>query len=138
MLGINPLVVLIASTVSLGLGVLWNSRFVFGRRRTEFSPTSHSDIGNRAGIKYKLPAMLVAEFVIAYTLAYLIALTGSYSLSALFELIFWVWLGFSAAVLLNYVFRGGQPWPIYFINISYHLVSWTTTGLIVIYLSKLL
>jgi L-asparagine transporter-like permease len=138
MLGINPLVVLIACIVSLGLGIFWYSRFIFGRTKIKSSRVSHFDISKKTGIGYKSLIMVIAEFVTAYALAYLIALTGSYSPSVLFELIFWIWLGFSAAVLLSYTLREGQPWSIYFIDIGYHLISWTTMGFIIVYLSNLL
>jgi len=132
--GINLLVVLIAGVASLGLGILWYSRFLFGRKRAESFQIGDTGMDSGMGWGYKLPVMLTAEFAIAYVLAFLIALTGSYSLSALFELIFWIWLGFAAAALLNCVFRERQTWPTYFISISYRLISWMMAGLIIVYL----
>jgi hypothetical protein len=81
-------------------------------------------------------AALAVGLVTAYTLTYLIALTGSYSVLTLLELVFWVWLGFAAVVMFGDVLSGKRSWGRLSADIAFYLATWVMVGLVIVYLPK--
>jgi len=137
--GINLLAVFVAGIVSACLNILWYSRLLFGRKRTEVFKKDSAGVSRAEKEGHKiLLAAPVTECIIAYVIAYLVALTGSYSFLTILELILWIWLGFAVAVLSNCVFREGRAWSEYLISISYRLISWMIMGIIIVYFSRLI
>jgi len=137
MFGVNLLVVLMAGAIGGCLNIIWYSKLGCGRwlrTRTEKERAGADRITK--GYQVVLAAF-ATELVIAFAIAYLVALTGSYSFSTLLELVLWVWVGFSAAVLLQPVFREGQTWAVYFVNVGYRFISWMAMGLAIICFAKL-
>ncbi len=137
--GINLLAVFVAGVIGACLNVLWYSKLLFGRKRTEPFKEDSVSVSQAEKVGHKvLLATPVTECIIAYVIAYLVALTGSYSFLTILELILWIWVGFAVAVLSNCVFREGRSWSEYLISISHRLISWMIMGIIIVYLSKLI
>lgn len=137
MFGVNLPAVLLAGVIGGCLNVVWYSKLGCGRwLRASIGRERVGADRMMRGYQIIL-AVFVTELVIASAIAYLVTLTGSYSFFTLLELVLWVWVGFSAALLLHPVFREGQTWTAYFVNISYRFVSWMAMGLAIIYFAKL-
>lgn len=133
---VDLVVIFSAAIAGICLGIFWYSRVLFGR----WLAGSISFGGTSAGKnkKYKIVFFqTIAELAAAYVLAALIALTGSYSLASLSELILWLWLGLAAAILLETTLREERSWPAYFIHIGFYLADWSLMGLIIINLAGL-
>ncbi len=134
---LNYIVPVIAAVVSMGLGFLWYSPFVFGKRfMKETGMTQESmDEYMKNGGKQKMAK--------TYALVFLFSVITAIIVSALFYsliivglwgyilLAFFLWLGFSFPVALNHVLFGKDTLALLAITSGFQLVSLIFTSLIV-------
>lgn len=135
---LNYIVPIIAAIVSMGLGFLWYSPFVFGKRfMKEMGMTEEecNDEYMKNGGKRKMAK--------AYALVFLFSVITAVIVSALFYSLiiiglwgyiltaFFLWLGFSFPVALNHVLFGKDSLALMAITSGYQLVSLVFTSLIV-------
>ncbi|OGY56406.1 MAG: hypothetical protein A2Y84_01940 [Candidatus Colwellbacteria bacterium RBG_13_48_8] len=126
MLNVSLGAVVVAGLANLILRVVWYSRILGGRWVKRDS---------RSGIsKIYLPDLIIESFMV-YALAYLMALTGSYSFLTLSELALLTGLGFFLAVFLDCAFTEGKTWQWVSIVFSHRLISLFVAGGIIIALT---
>ena len=134
---INYITVIIAAAVSIGLGFLWYSPVLFGKRwmkEMDFTPEGLEELKKTNSAKgmartYTLTSAfaLVTAFVIAALLNSLIVA----SLGGLILLAILLWLAFSMPVLANQVFYGGDSLVLFAINSGYQLAAILLSTLII-------
>ena len=129
------LVIFIAATLGMGIGALWYGP-LFGKQWLRFMGMTKEDMvgAKKSGMVKNYILAFAGEFLTAYVLWYIINLTGSYALSIMTGLIFWLWLGFSAPTALDKVLWERKPWAIFLLNISHGLVKLLAMGFAIIYL----
>jgi len=118
----------------MGFGMLWYGP-LFGKRWSRlmgFSTDKLEEMKKRGMFKISLIAF-ITELITAYVLAYLIALTGSYALPVLVSLIFWLWIGLLVPILVGATLWEGKPIGLLIINMSYHLLTLSIMGLVIVY-----
>lgn len=109
---VNLLAVIIASLLSVLLGTLWYSRFLFG---TSTDKKSEKDLSNTL-------IAIIASVITAYIFAQLIIFTGSITLAQTIRLASSLWLGFVAAIVIQEGTRK-KAWRHHAVHAGYHLVS---------------
>lgn len=125
MIEINYLAILVSGIVSMFLGWSWYGP-IFGKQWMALSgitmpPVITPEIkkGMIRGYVGTLVGALVTAFVLSNVLAAFDAATAANALRVAFI----VWLGFFVPTGLGMVFWEGKPWKLYFIHMSYSLVS---------------
>jgi hypothetical protein len=136
MVEINYLAVVVAAVASMVIGGLWYGP-LFGRQWMAFmgyTPEQCASPEMKAAAKKSYAIMFVGSLVMAYVLAFSIALADialqTSGLSSGLMGGFWNWLGFVAPVLLGAVLWERKPWKLFFLNAAYYLVTLLVMGVI--------
>lgn len=133
-ININYLAVIVAAVTSMFIGALW-----FGvickkqwMKLMNFTEESKEDMSMTANKAYVIAT--VASFVMSYVLAHAVIFGSAYTgIDGVWGGIltgFFYWLGFVAPVTVGMVIWEGKPWKLWFINVSYWLVSLIIMGVI--------
>jgi hypothetical protein len=133
---INLIIVLVAGVVKAVFDLVWRLKVSPSKKQTDHAHIESGDEQRRQWWQGPL-SQIVLGIATAYALAYLIALTASYSARTLSELIFWVWLGFDAPALWSGVLGEKLARRVYFIEAGQRLASLLLAGTIVVLLTKL-
>ena len=134
---INYWTVAIAALLSVGLGFVWYSPWLFGKRfmkETGMTPEKIEEFKRNGGQRrmmknYGLTALfsLVSALVVAGLLNSLIV-TG---ISGLLVFAVLLWLAFSMPVAANHVIFGDDSFVLFLINTGYQLVSIALVTLVI-------
>jgi hypothetical protein len=127
---ISFLTVVIAAIVSIGLGFLWYSPVLFGKKwmkemgyTPEFVEEQKKKTGGQKGMSKTYAVMTLFTLVTAYIVAALLNSLIITNFGGLIYLAVLVWLAFSMPVALNYVLYGKDTKTLFAINTGYQLVS---------------
>ncbi len=128
---VNVLAIIVASIVSMALGMLWYGP-LFGKKWIELMGLSKTDLekSKKKGMTATFVISFVSTLVMAAVLAYLLQMTGNVTAidGAVFGFI--IWLGFLATTLINPVLWESKPWGLYILNGSHYLIALIIIGLI--------
>ncbi len=126
--------ILAAGAASVLIGWIWYHPRVFGAtwmRLANITPEM-AERGKKMMPLYALIG-LCASMLIAYVMNYVGIAFQIYDwVGAVFELALWSWLGFVVPVTLGTVLWEQRPLKLYFINVSYWLVSFIAMALILV------
>lgn len=125
MVDINLIAVLVAAVAAFVIAMAWYSQALFGKAWMQASGKSEADMkrAKEKGMGKTFIIQFVANVVMAYVLAYFVALVGAADFGAGVELAFWLWLGFMAPLMVSSVIWDEKPWKIFFICSGNQLVS---------------
>jgi hypothetical protein len=128
---INFFAVFAASVAHMLIGWAWYSEKLFGKRWRFLMGKGEADAEElrRQGRK-AMAASFLGALVMAYVLGHFVYFVGATNANDGIQIGFWVWLGFVATTGLTTVLFEGRPKGVYFINISYYLVSLIVMGII--------
>ena len=121
---VNYVTVLGAAIASILIGIAWYSHMGFGNKWKKYMgwvPGSEEDM--KKGMAKRYTINLVANFVMAFVLAYFIKILGVTTVSGAIILTLWLWLGFILPTAIGEVLWAKKPWGLYFINVFYSLIS---------------
>ena len=126
---INYLAVLVAAIINFALGGLWYSKVMFANMWVKAMGLSDEEAaelskGAAKAVAFSFVAALVMSLVLAYVIKFANADTFFWGM----ESGFWVWLGFIATTGSASVLFEGKPAKLYFISMSYYLVSLVLMG----------
>ncbi len=133
---LNYVATFVTAIVSMGLGFLWYSPFVFGKRFMKESGMTQESVDEymKNGGKQKLAKTYAATFIFSVLTAIIIsALLYSLVIVGIWgyvSIAFFLWLGFSFPVALNHVLFGKDSFAYLGITSGYQLVSIVITTLI--------
>jgi hypothetical protein len=134
MITVTFLPILFSGVVSVIIGALWYSPFLFGRawvRLNNLTPEQIEKGKSRMPI-FSLLA-LIANMLVAYVMVYFAAAWGVYDWVRAVELGFWAWVGFVVPPMLGMVLWDHRPITLYLINVFYWLVVFVAVALIITY-----
>ncbi len=129
----NYLAIIVAAVVNVIIGSLWYSVLfkkpwvkAMGMNKEEEEKNSK----NMGAGMYVAP--LISAIVTSFVLAWFIHALNVTTLMGGVEIGFLGWLGFTttAQILNSWVFSGGKPKELYFINTGYQLVAYCLMGAI--------
>lgn len=122
---INFWVVLGAAIASMVVGSLWYSPLMFAKPWMRLSGLTEERMNQAKarGMGGLYITQFVASLVMSYVLYHFIFLWDVAGLTELWQMVFWLWLGFIATVLLGSVLWEGRPIRLYLINSLYWLVN---------------
>ena len=136
MFEVTFLPILAAAIANLVLGMVWYHPKIFGTAwmmSAGISPEK-AEMG-----KKKMPMMAatgtLAAMVIAYVMNHLGIAWGVFDWIGAVELGFWIWVGFTAPVLLGSVLWEMKPFKYFLINATYWLVSFILMAVVLVALS---
>lgn len=121
----NYFAVIIAAVASMIAGMLWYSPFLFGNLWLKLSGWdkkrmhSHKSKGMTAHYLLAFVCALITACVLGQFVSFL-AIT---QLITGLQVVFLLWLGFIATVLMGSVLWEGKSWGAYFITSIYYLVN---------------
>lgn len=130
---VNYFALFVAGFVAVGLGFLWYSPFVFGKKWVKASGMSAEKIAQG---KKRMPLGIIGGFLCQLVIGYVLiqfaeaflAVTASDAL----QLAFLAWLGFLAVPSLHAVFWEGKPVAYWAINVGYQLAVFGVMALILV------
>ena len=124
---------LVGTVVSFFLGYLWYGPF-FGTLWNTGMGFSTEDIETRKtkNIQKIVTLNIVSQIITAAVAYNLLNLLGITTIIGAFEIMFLVWLGFSLPISLEPVLWDHKPWNIFFINVSYRIVSYLCIAIAII------
>ena len=127
---INLLAVLVSAIVMQLIGMFWYSKSAFGKSWMQLMGLNEKKINKakKKGMGKLYIISFISSLVLAYILALFIKTSGVRTGGGGATVGFLVWLGFIATVSLGSILWEGKPTKLYFINISYHLVSLLIIG----------
>ncbi len=107
------------------IGMIWYNPKVFGSTWMKLSGIDHKKIdkSKQKGMTSSYLLAFVGSLVLSYVLSFFIDALGYSTISSGAQFGFMVWLGFFATSMLSVVLWESKPWKLYFINVTYHLVS---------------
>ena len=128
----NILAIIVAAVVNVILGSLWYSPVLFAKPWVKAMQMKKDDFeksSKKMGTGMYFPPM-VAALVTAVVLSWFIQQLGAHTFVDGLKVGFLGWLGFTttAQVLNSWVFSGGKPKELYFINTGYQLVAFSLMG----------
>ncbi len=121
----EPIAILISTLVGGGLGALWYSPVLFGNAWMSALGKTQEDLGSPG------PAMAGSIFsclVAACAMDFLVAATGTVTVTAGLGLGCVVGLGVVAMTMLSDALFSGWGWPLYFIQMSYRALYLVLMG----------
>jgi hypothetical protein len=130
----NFLAIIVAAIVNVALGALWYSPVLFAKKWSKAMGMKSEDFAKNQksmGTGMYFPP-LIAGLVTSFVLAWFINALHMTTLGGGIQIGFLAWLGFTttAQVLNSWIFSGGKPKEVYFINTGYHLVAFCVMGAI--------
>jgi hypothetical protein len=130
----NYLAIIVAAIINVIIGSLWYSPVLFAKPWSKAMGMKSDDFEKnrknmRAGM-YVTP--LITALISAFILSWFIDKLNVATLMGGIQIGFLGWLGFTttAQILNSWVFSGGRPKELYFINTGYHLVIFCIMGAI--------
>jgi hypothetical protein len=127
---INYLAVLVCALVSLGLGLLWYSPFLFGKIWIESIDKTEDEIEKENNPLKTYPLLFLAQLVMAYVLARIMVYADATTLAEGVRIAFLGWVGFTAATMFaNSIFEGTKLKKLG-VDSGFHLVALLTYGVI--------
>jgi hypothetical protein len=126
---INLLAVLIAAILNMLIGWLWYSPLLFGKVWLAAIGKSQEEIKQSStGPLYVINT--IASLVTAYVLAHIVDYAAATTAATGAQTGFWVWLGFVAMTLLPVYLFEMRPKKLYFIYVTYQLISFIVMGVV--------
>lgn len=128
---VNVWAVIISVVISMVVGMLWYSNFLFGK--TWRTLMGVSDVEAAEGSKKMWKPMsinFVASLIMFFVLGRALFLSGTMSTAGSVSLAVLLWLGFIACTMIGMVLWEKKPWNLYFIVAGYHLVNLILAGLV--------
>lgn len=124
-MSINYLALIIAAIIPMIVGFIWYGP-LFGKQWMKLAGVTKKDMeAKKSEMPKTYGIMLVASLVMAYVLSQFVTTGGAIS-GAMVG--FWIWLGFVVTVKLTDVLFNGNPKQLFYIDISYRLVSLVLMG----------
>lgn len=120
--GINPLAVFLAGLSLIAVGFVWYSPMLFAEPWMRLSGLRREDVKAKRNLKNGAVQALCA-FATAFTLAYFLDRTATFTLGESLVRATLAWAGFTATTLIGAVLWGGRPFKLYVLNASYYLVA---------------
>lgn len=128
---INYIAVFVAAIVSMVIGAAWYSPFLFGSKWLEIMRWSDEEMEVRKrGMGKTYFLSFVSALVMAYVIAYAIAVFQAETITEGARIGFFAWLGFVATTSLASVLFEGRPKGLYLLNNAYNLVALLVMGAI--------
>jgi hypothetical protein len=133
-ININYWAVIVAAVASMAVGFVWYG-MLFRKQWMELMGYTVESMGqmrmsaNKAYI-LQFIASLVMAYVLAHSLIFASAYTGTTGAAAGMTVGFWSWLGFVAPITLGIVLWENKPWKLWVINASHYLVVLMIMGII--------
>ena len=125
---INYLAVIVSAVARFALGAVWYSA-LFGAKWMELTGMTEEK-ARSANMAVTYGGALVAYVVQAYVLAHFIHYTNAKDAKGGAQCGFWLWLGFSAVLLMQGTLFEQRSFTLFFINAGYELVSLLAMGII--------
>ncbi len=118
---VNYAAILISAIVFMALGMLWYSKLFFGKKWAILIGLNEGEKPQGAGKSYAI------SFISALVMAVVLTMVIGDGTGAWYgaQIGFWMWLGFVGTAMLSeflYAIKP-KPWPLYYINTGYYLVS---------------
>ena len=132
MVEVNFLAVLAAGVASMLVGWLWYSPMLFGNLWMKLSGVkmpSGSEMKTAMMRGYIVGFLL--SLLTAYVLSHFVDYTGATTTAEGAATAFWVWLGFTAPLMMGSVLWEGKPLKLWFLNAGNNLVTLLIMGMIV-------
>jgi uncharacterized protein YacL len=116
--------ILAAAVVAYAVGAVWHSPIGFGTYWMKLMGFSREDMRTMPLTPVQAMSIgFVVTVLVAYVLSFFIAMTYAFTLSAVLELGFWVWLGFLVPTLANGWLWEGKSLKLFAFNALYALVN---------------
>lgn len=128
---VNLIAVLVASAISMGIGMYWFSKKGFGKQWIKLSGFSQKEFKEAHEKKNMGVIMFFASIALLATnliLANILKLTGTADLLSGAQLGLLLWFGLVAPVQLGMVLWEGKPFKLYLIITLHELVSLVIAG----------
>ncbi len=120
---INYWAVLVATIASMVIGSLWYGP-VFGKAWMKLMKFSPKDIKKmRLSPAQAMSMGFVATLVMSFVLAHFVDYVGATTIGTAAQLAFWLWLGFSAPLLLGSFLWENKPFKLWVLNAAHRLVE---------------
>jgi hypothetical protein len=130
--GVNLFAVLTAAVAALSLGILWYSRFLFGRPWMRFmgyapdDPAQQRDMRRQAWQLYRLA--FVASLLTAFVLGEVVRITTANTVLHGMKVGVSMWLGFVTTVQFTQKLFSCKPTKLYLIDTGYQLACFLVMG----------
>ncbi|TAL49302.1 DUF1761 domain-containing protein [Patescibacteria group bacterium] len=128
---INYLAVLVGGIAVIAIGALWYSPLLFGKQWVKLSGITEEKI--RTAKAKGMAKAYILQFLFAllsvYVLAHLSAVQGVSTVSGIWSLVFWVWLGFQVPIQIGSVLWENKPFQLFVLNAFHGLVALLGAGI---------
>ncbi len=122
---VNMLAVVVAAVVSMVLGFLWYSPYLFGKQWMKLSGLNSKELDKaKKGMSKLYGVSFVSTIILAFILSTVLSWSGASTLIEAVTVGFLVWVGFVATVqLTDVLFSKEKNTNLYLINTGYQLVG---------------
>ena len=116
--------IILASVVSMAIGMLWYSPVLFGKQWMKGVGLTQEQV-EESKKKHGMGKTMSLAFIFTLITAFVISTAAGTSLSGgdLYAAVFVLWLGFVVPVMANGSLWEGKPWSLFLINAGYQLVA---------------
>ncbi|MBI2451491.1 DUF1761 domain-containing protein [Candidatus Pacearchaeota archaeon] len=121
---VNYLAILVSAIASFVLGWIWYGP-LFGKTWMKESGITRQQIAQakKKGMTAQFSVAFISSLVMAFILAHFVKYASTANYTEAISLVFWLWLGFIATIMLGSILWEGKSFKLYLINTLYHLVS---------------
>lgn len=133
-LDMNLLAIVAGAISSMVVGSLWYSPIMFAKPWMKLAGVSDSNMrGANMGMFFT--QMFIISLIQAYVLFNFERSLGVIAIHQALQLVFWVWLGFTAMTMAANYIAGKKPKNLYLIDAGYHLVNLAVMSVVILKLS---
>ncbi len=133
---INYWAVFVAAIVSIVIGGLWYSPVLFGKLWIQLSGITkqRTTEATQKSMTKAYVLQFIASLIMACTLAHVFVLIGVATFSSALEIMFYLWIGFIATVMVGKVLWEGKSWSLYLLDAAHYLVILFAMSLVLFYM----
>ncbi len=128
--GINYFAVVIATIASMGLGALWYSPILFGKKWMKLLGKTEKEIQDEGKMGLVYGGTALAWLFMSFVLAHMVDFTGATTLFSGVITALWIGIGFIATSQAIITFFEGRKWGLYFISVGYQVLALCIMGVI--------
>lgn len=127
---INYLAVIAATIASMGIGALWYSSILFGKKWMKLIGKTKEELQAEGKIGLAYGGATLAWLFMSFVLAHMIDFTKATTFLDGAITALWIGAGFIATSQAIITFFEGRKWSLYFISVGYQMLALITMGVI--------
>ncbi len=127
---VNSLAIIVSAALGMIIGGSWYSPTFFGNAWVKLAGITPRQAreAQKKGMGKSYALMFLGTLIMAFVLSAIVKWVDAQTFGEGAAVAFWIWIGFILPVHLGSVLWEGKSWKLYWINVTYYLVTLIIMG----------